>query len=107
MSSLQIRLPDFWPGKTQAWFIFGESKFLVMGISSRSDKFDLVISSLSEDSLCQVIDVLENHSAATALKSRLEDVRIDVLHARDTYIPTIKRRMSFSSSSFCSGCRAS
>jgi hypothetical protein len=89
-SSLNLRLPDFWPDTPQAWFIFAESKFCVKGVMEEADKFDLVVSSLPKESLRQVIDVLEHPDEATLytmLKNRLLSAhepttfqRIEMLH---------------------------
>jgi hypothetical protein len=69
-----LRLPEFWPDKPAAWFVFAESKFRLKNIISETVRFDLLVSSLPRDSIRQVIDVvaaMDETAPYTVLKERL------------------------------------
>jgi hypothetical protein len=69
-----LRLPEFWQDTPAAWFVYAESKFRLKNITSETVKFDLVVGSLSRNSIRQVLDVVEAPHAETpytSLKERL------------------------------------
>ena len=69
-----LRLPPFWTDKPAAWFAYSESRFRLHGVENEQARFDLLMSSLSKDSVSQVIDIVENPPPLlpyTVLKNRL------------------------------------
>jgi hypothetical protein len=69
-----LRLPPFWVDKPAAWFAFVESRFRLHNVEHEQARFDLLMSSLSKESVSQVIDIVEQPPAVqpyTVLKNRL------------------------------------
>lgn len=69
-----MRLPSFWVDKPASWFALAESRFRLHNVTREQVKFDLLVSSLSKDSVGLVIDIIENPPADrpySVLRARL------------------------------------
>ncbi len=69
-----MRLPVFWEDKPAAWFALAESRFRLHGVAREQARFDLLMSSLTKDSVSRVLDIVECpplHQPYSVLKERL------------------------------------
>ena len=69
-----IKLPQFWAARPNAWFTYIESRFRLRNIVEEQAKFDHVLSALPEDVVGQVLDLVEMAPADnpyTFLKGRI------------------------------------
>jgi hypothetical protein len=69
-----MRLPSFWVDKPASWFVLAESRFRLHGVADEQRRFDLLLSSLSKESLSMVMDVIERPDLLqpyTTLRDRL------------------------------------
>jgi hypothetical protein len=55
----EAKLPTFWPLRPAAWFAIAESRFRLKGIEDQQTKFDHLLSSLPDDVVAGVLDVVE------------------------------------------------
>ena len=70
-----IKLPSFWSNKA-SWFGLAEGRFWTYGVTREQAKFDQLVGSLSKESICRVLDLVENpplFTPYTILKARLLD----------------------------------
>ncbi len=56
----KLNLPAFWISELAAWFAYAEAKFWTSSISSQRVMFDLLVAALSETTLAQVMDIINN-----------------------------------------------
>jgi len=56
--SQSVKLPEFWPENSAAWFALAESHFRMRNIYDEWVRYDHVVSSLSKDSLRLVLDLV-------------------------------------------------
>ena len=71
-----VKLPEFWPDNSVAWFMLAESRFRMRNIYDEWTRYDHVVSSLSKDSLRLVLDLVTSppeDDPYTTLKARLLD----------------------------------
>jgi hypothetical protein len=54
-----VKLPTFWPSRAAAWFQLAESRFRLKGIDDTQAKYDHLLSSLGDDVITDVLDVIE------------------------------------------------
>ena len=69
-----MKLPNFWLDKPASWFVLAESRFRLHGVEGEQQRFDLLLSSLTKESLSTVMDVVERPDLLqpyTVLKDRL------------------------------------
>jgi hypothetical protein len=67
-------LPVFWENKPVSWFAFAESRFLLNGVSDEQVCFDLLVNSLTQDTVGRMLDVVESppqQQPHSVLKNRL------------------------------------
>jgi len=75
-SSHTVKLPEFWPDNSAAWFALAESRFRMRDIYDEWSRYDHVVSSLSKDSIRLVLDLVTSppeDDPYTTLKARLLD----------------------------------
>jgi len=75
-STHSVKLPEFWPENSAAWFALAESRFRMRDIYDEWSRYDHVVSSLSKDSLRLVLDLVTSppeDDPYTTLKARLLD----------------------------------
>ena len=73
-ATTSVTLPPFWPENAAAWFALAESRFRMKRVYDEWDRYDYTISSLSQDSLRLVMDVITSppeDEPYTAIKTRL------------------------------------
>lgn len=64
VNAVALKLPTFWPNLPAHWFLQVESQFRTRGITVAKTKYDYVISSLSQDAVATVYDVMAEISAS-------------------------------------------
>lgn len=62
MGSIAVKLPPFWPKMPSAWFIYCESQFATRKIIREKTKYNYIISSLTEDTIMSVFDIIQQIS---------------------------------------------
>jgi|APCry1669189000_1035189.scaffolds.fasta_scaffold93070_1 hypothetical protein len=73
--SQSVKLPEFWPENSAAWFALAESRFRMKGIFDEWVRYDHVVSALSRDSLRLVLDLVTSppeDDPYTCIKERLQ-----------------------------------
>lgn len=55
-----IKIPPFWAGHPELWFLRIEAQFNIRGITSDNTKYDYLISALDEDTMQIIVDALKN-----------------------------------------------
>jgi len=73
--SQSVKLPEFWPENSAAWFALAESRFRMRNIFDEWVRYDHVVSSLSKDSLRLVLDLVTSppeDDPYTTIKDRLQ-----------------------------------
>lgn len=77
INAVTLKLPPFWPNLPLHWFHQIESQFNTRGINTERTKYDYLISSLTQDVITTVFDVLQdivttnNATPYTTLKNAL------------------------------------
>ena len=74
VGSLTVKLPTFWPDKTEAWFGQAEANYRARWITSQKTQFNLVVVTLDADTIDGVLDLLEvppDEDSYDKLKARL------------------------------------
>jgi hypothetical protein len=69
-----LRLPTFWADKPNSWFALAESRFRLHAVLNEQARFDLLVSSLTKETVSLVLDLVEFPPEVrpyTALKQRL------------------------------------
>ena len=61
--AVALKLPPFWPDSCESWFINAESQFHLKNITSSVTKFHHVITSLLQNEIDNVVDLIRNPSA--------------------------------------------
>ena len=61
--AVALKLPTFWPDSCESWFINAESQFHLKNITSSVTKFHHVITSLLQNEIDNVVDLIRNPSA--------------------------------------------
>ena len=61
--AVALKLPPFWPDSCESWFINAESQFHLKNITSSVTKFHHVITSLPQNEIDNVVDLIRNPSA--------------------------------------------
>ncbi len=56
----KLTLPAFWISKPAAWFALAEAKFRTSNITSQRVMFELLVATLPEKNLSQVMDIIKN-----------------------------------------------
>ena len=75
----KFTLPAFWISEPAAWFALAEAKFRTSNITSQRVMFDLLIATLPEKNLSQVMDIIKNIPAINpfeVLKLRLLEAHV-------------------------------
>ena len=57
-SSHSVKLPEFWPDNSAAWFALVESRFFMRDIKNEWTRYDQVVSSLSKEILHLVLNLV-------------------------------------------------
>lgn len=57
--SREVKLPAYWPSRPAAWFQLAESRFRLKNVTDPQLKYDYLLSSLSDEVIGDVLDVLE------------------------------------------------
>ena len=73
-SAVSVKLPPFWPDKTDIWFAQAEAQFTIKNITTEKTKYAYVVSVLDSDTATQVLDIIRAPPAEEpykALKNRL------------------------------------
>ena len=55
-----MKVPVFWPESAEAWFVQVEAQFALKGVTSSSTKFYYCISSFSQNTANQVLDLIKS-----------------------------------------------
>ena len=74
IDAISIKLPTFRPAQPQIWFTQAEAQFHLRNIKTDETKYYHVLSSLDQDTIQRVSDLVTNPPAKekyTALKNRL------------------------------------
>ena len=74
-STHTVKLPEFWPENSAAWFALAESRFRMKDIYDEWTRYDHVVSSLTKESLRLVLDLVTSppeDDPYTTLKERLQ-----------------------------------
>ena len=74
VGTLTVKLPTFWPDKTEAWFAQAEANFRARRITSQKTQFNLAVVALDADTIDGVLDLIEqppDEDSYDKLKARL------------------------------------
>ena len=73
VATVSVKLPPFWPDKTQLWFAQAEAQFEIKGITVEKTKYSYVVSMLDANTAEQAMDIIATppDNPYTALKNRL------------------------------------
>ena len=73
VTAVSVKLPPFWPDKTQLWFAQSEAQFEIKGITAEKTKYSYVVSMLDTKTAEQAMDIIAAppDNPYTALKNRL------------------------------------
>ena len=72
--AVSVKLPPFWPDKTDIWFAQAEAQFKMKNITNKKTKYAYVVSVQDSDKATQVLDIIRAPPAEEpykALKNRL------------------------------------
>ena len=72
--AVSVKLPPFWPDKTDIWFAQAEAQFKMKNITNEKTKYAYVVSVQDSDKATQVLDIIRAPPAEEpykALKNRL------------------------------------
>lgn len=59
VNAVSLKLPPFWPNLPVHWFHQVESQFNTRGINTERTKYDYLISSLTQEVITSVFDVMQ------------------------------------------------
>ena len=73
VTAVSVKLPPFWPDKTQLWFAQSEAQFEIKGITAEKTKYSYVVSMLDTKTAEQAMDIIAAppDNPYTVLKNRL------------------------------------
>ena len=73
VSTVSVKLPPFWPDKTELWFAQAEAQFEIKGITAEKTKYSYVVSMLDTKTAEQAMDIIRSppENPFTSLKNRL------------------------------------
>ena len=60
LNTVSVKVPVFWPESAEAWFVQVEAQFALKGVTSSSTKFYYCISSFSQNTANQVLDLIKS-----------------------------------------------
>ena len=71
--AVSVKLPPFWPDKTQLWFAQAEAQFEIKGITVEKTKYSYVVSMLDANTAEQAMDIIATppENPYTVLKNHL------------------------------------
>lgn len=64
VNAVALKLPQFWANLPAHWFLHIESQFNTRGITVEKTKYDYVISSLSQDAIATIYDIMAEISSS-------------------------------------------
>jgi hypothetical protein len=72
-AAVSIKLPPFWPDKTDLWFAQAEAQFTIKNITAEKTKYSYVVTMLDSKTAAQVMDIIKDPpgDAFEVLKTRL------------------------------------
>ena len=75
-AAVSIKLPPFWPDKTDLWFAQAEAQFTIRNITAEKTKYAYLVTMLDSQTAAQAMDLIRTPPEApyTALKKRLTKV---------------------------------
>jgi heptaprenylglyceryl phosphate synthase len=90
-AAVSVKLPPFWPDKTELWFAQAEAQFTIKNITAEKTKYAYVVTMLDSQMAAQAMDIIRTPPEApyTALKARLTK-------AFYSQLPTVKKLPKFS-----------
>ena len=73
VTAVSVKLPPFWPDKTELWFAQAEAQFEIKGITVEKTKYSYVMSMLDTKTAEQAMDLIRAPPANpyTELRNRL------------------------------------
>ena len=76
VSTVSVKLPPFWPDKTNLWFVQVEGQFTIKNITTEKTKYAYLVTMLDSQTATQVMDTLQapGETPYTALKNHLMKV---------------------------------
>ena len=60
VSTVSVKLPPFWPDKTELWFAQAEAQFEIKGITAEKTKYSYVVSMLDTKTAEQAMDIIRS-----------------------------------------------
>ena len=74
VATVSVKLPPFWPDKTELWFAQAEAQFDIKGITVEKTKYSYVVSMLDTKTCEQAMDIIRRlpDNPHTSLKNRLK-----------------------------------
>ena len=75
-AAVSVKLPPFWPDKTDLWFVQADAQFTIKNITTEKTKYAYLVTMLDSQTATQVMDILQapGDTPYTALKTRLTKV---------------------------------
>jgi uncharacterized protein (DUF2249 family) len=74
-TAVSVKLPPFWPDKTELWFAQAQAQFTIKKITAEETKYAHVLTMLDSQTAAQAMDIIRDPPVApfTALKARLTE----------------------------------